>query len=481
MARDQDPTSLDPANSTGNNNLFAQIQLYDGLVLQLPGYQDPQPGIASSWTISKDQRTYTFKIRPGVKFSDGSPITAADVVFDLQRAEDPKQDSGFSFLYTNVASFKAVGPESVAITTKTVDASLLSTLTLPPSGIYSMEAFKRMGAKQFDQAPVGSGAFTVKAWHPGSELDLVKNPNYWRSGQPYLDAVDFKFVPDANSRILELKAGEADIVQSIPYDQARSLEGQSSYSIQISPYAVEWSVWLNNDVKPLNDIKVREALNYATPNATINNVVLGGLGQPQNSMIGKTNYWASSVPAYPYDLQKAKALMASSSAPHGFTLPILVTGGDNAQEQTAEILQNAWAQIGVQVQIKAEDRSVVDDQFNSMHYSARLFDPSDISSDTPDSSEQAAIMLDGTDKSWNGFYTHYYDPAATKLVKEAVSTLDTAKRQADYAALQKLAMHDAPQVALLFTPTVTGVSSKVTGFQTLLSGWWRLEDVCLAH
>lgn len=479
MSRDQDVNSLDPANSTGNNNLFAQAALFDELVILEPGYNEPKPGLASKYAISSDQKTYTFTLRPGIKFSDGSPITADDVVFNLKRATDPEQDQGFSFLYTNIASIDKVDDTTVAVSTKTVDASLLSTLALPPSGIYSSTVFKKLGAAAFNLNPVGSGAFMVKSWEQGSKLSIVKNPYYWKSGQPCLDGVDFNFVPQENSRILQLSSGETDIAQSIPYSQVKSLTGKSGYTIQLAPYAVMNSLWLNNDVKPLNDKKVRQALNYATPKDAINNAVLGGLGTAQNSMIGKSNFWDPKIKPYPLDVAKAKKLMASSSAPNGFTLPILITGGNNVQEQTAEILQSAYAEIGVKVEIKAGDSASVDQQFSSSNYSARLYSPSDISSDTPDSSEQAAIMLDGSLKDWNGFFTNYNNPEATKLVRAAVGTLDTAKRQKLYSELQQLGMDDAPQVALLFTPTVTGVSDKVKGFQTMINGWWRLEDVSL--
>jgi peptide/nickel transport system substrate-binding protein len=226
---------------------------------------------------------------------------------------------------------------------------------------------------------------------------------------------------------------------------------------------------------------VRQALNYATPKDIINEVVFDNLGLPQNSMIATgLRYWDPSVPAYPYDIEKAKELLATSSVPNGFDLPILLDAKDTLSEQTVEILQAEWAQIGVNVDIQKLDGSVVDDRFWGGDYMARMYPPSAISSDIPDDSEQAAIMLSYSEQ-WHSFGTNYKSDEATKLVEAAVSTVDSAKREELYHQLQRLGMEDAPQVALIFAPTVTAVSDKIAGFQSLPPGWWRLEDVCFTN
>ena len=480
LARDQDPTSLDPAHVEGNNNLFIQAALFDSLVNLEPGFTDPQPGLASSYKVSDDSLTYTFTLRDGIKFCNGSPITAEDVVFCIERAMDPEQDDTFAFLYVNFEGIKAIDAKTIEVKTKIVDASCLSTLAMPCSGIYPKAVFEQMGATKFGQQPIGSGAFMLQTWTQGDKEVLVKNPYYWKTGKPYLDGVTFTYVADTNARILQMKTGETDVAQSIPYAQVTSLQNQPGYSIQLSPYAVCWNLWLNRTVvKAFQDKLVRQALNYATPRDSINQAVLGGMGLPQNSMYGKSNYWDPDVPAYPYDIEKAKQLMAQSSVPQGFSFSILYPGGNNAQEQTATILQAAYAQIGVKVTLKTADQAGVNKEFQGMTFDTIMMNPSDVSSDIPDSSEQAAIFLKGEDKRWNGFYTGYINPEASKLVDEAGTTLDPAKRKELYRQLQQLSMDDAAQVALLFTPVVTGVSNKVHGFQTMINGWWRLEDVWL--
>ncbi|MEQ1769293.1 MAG: ABC transporter substrate-binding protein [Devosia sp.] len=477
MARDQNTASVVPWDSLGNGPIFSQIQIYDRLVEQMPGTTDVQPGLAESWEIADAGLTYTFHIRQGVKFSNGDPVTIEDVKWNMDRMIDPEVQSGWSFLMPNIAGFETPDDKTLVMKMKQVDASVLYTLSLPAGGIASKKAFDTMGADAFAANPVGSGPFMVKANNVGTDLQLVKNPNYWKEGKPYFDAVTFELLADDNARMLKIQSGEADIAQSVPYAQAPTIDGLDGIGVKVEPYTVMDSIWLNNTAKPLDEKVVRQALNYATPKEVINDVIFNGLGTPQNHMISRLNFWDETVPFYPYDIDKAKELLGQSSVPNGFDLPMLVSAGDTLSQQTAEILQAEWAKIGVNVDIQTLDGAAVDDKYWSGDYMAKTWSPSAISSDIPDDSEQAFIMLDYSD-AWKGFGTNYKSDEMSKLVKAAVGTTDTDKRRELYHQIQRLAMEDAPQVALVFAPTVTAVSDKIGNFQTLSSGWWRLEDIC---
>ena len=478
MARDQEATSLVPWLSTGNDKIFLQENIYDQLVMQLPGYKDPQPGLAESWDVSSDSLTYTFHLRDA-KFSDGTPVTAEDVKFSMDRILDPAVKADWAFLFPNVDSFEAVDPKTVVMHMKSVDASILNSLTLPGGGIISKKAFETMGEDAFGKKPVGSGPFMVESQTLGQDLKVVKNPYYWRTGQPYVDSVDFLTIPDPNARTLKIQSGEADIAENIPYDQVDQVNQTPGVKVQIEPKMVGWYLSLNQKVKPFDELAVRQAMNYAVDKDSINEAVLAGLGTVSNAMMVQNGlFWDPSVKPYPFDLAKAKELMAGSSVPGGFSFDVLLGKNNQMAVSGAEIIAAQLAEIGITMNIKQ-----VDDLFapvSKLDFQAAMWGPVDLTSDSPDDAEIAGIFL-GYDPFWQNWFSSWNDPKANDLVKQANSTLDHAARQKLYSELQQYAMDQAPWVTLLNAPATNAVSDKVTGFQTLPVGWWRLENVCLAH
>ncbi len=485
MARDKEPDSLNPMiSASGNGAIFAAMQIYERLVEQSPASKDPVPGLAESWEAADDGLSYTFHLRPST-FADGTPVTAEDVKFSLDRFRDQEIDLTAGFLAANVKDVVIVDPSTVRIDMEQVDGSILAALTLMEASIMPQKAVTELGEEQFGQAPIGSGPFMVKAWAPGQSLEFARNPHYAVDNKPYLDGVLFQYVKDDNARILKAQSGDADVVQSIPISQAATIEGLADYTLRSEPLLAQDNVWLNhswdnNGQKTLGDKLVRQALNYATPKEDINNLVFGGLATIANTGTTVTQFWDSSIPPYPYDLDKAKELMATSSAPDGFTLPMVILAGDGVAQQTAELIQSAWANIGVIVDIQPLDEAVLSSVQNELDYAALITSATTVTSDTPDDSELASIMYDwGTD--WKSFFTDYKSDAASKLVHDAVATTDLDQRRALYSELQKLTLDDAISVPLVIAPSVTAVSNKVQGFETIPAGWWLLQDVCLTQ
>jgi peptide/nickel transport system substrate-binding protein len=478
MARDQEPESLVPWISTGNGNIFAQIQLYDRLTDQLPGTTEIQPDLAESWEISDDALTYTFHLRDAT-FSNGEPVTAEDVKFSLDRMLDPEVQADWAFLFPNVESFEVFDEKTIVMHMKAIDASILATLSLPAGGIYPKKAFEEMGQEAFEKAPVGSGPFMVASQTLGQDLKVVKNPHYWRTGQPYLDAVDFLFIPDANARTLKIQSGEAHIAENIPYDLVGQVDAQDGISVPIEPKMVGWYIGLNHNVKPFDEKVVRQALNYAMPRDAINEAVLGNMGMISNGMMVQRGiFWDPTVEPYPFDMDKARELLAQSSVPNGFDFEVLVVKGNILAVTAAEIIAATLAELGINMTItQAED---IFERSTALDYQANMWGPVDLTSDSPDDNEIAVIFL-AYDPFWKNWFSDWNDPKANDLVKRANSTTDTAERQALYAELQRYAMEEAPWITLLNAPTTNARTDSVRGFETLPVGWWRLENVCLAQ
>ena len=236
-------------------------------------------------------------------------------------------------------------------------------------------------------------------------------------------------------------------------------------------------MWLNHAKAPLDDVKVRQALNYATDKESMLKSIYFDKVEIANNMMPKMKYWREDVAPYEYDPEQAKSLMAQSKAADGFTLPIVIPTGDVITQQIAQILKESYSAIGVDVQITNLDIGTAYTNFSSFNYTAGA--NWYITSDVPAPDELAAIQFDySAESGTKSFFTNYNSEKATQLVKEAGRSDDTAREQL-FGELQQLVMDDAVLVALFFTPARTALHNYVRDFKTVKTAWWRLEDVWL--
>jgi peptide/nickel transport system substrate-binding protein len=476
MARNEEPLSFDPLIPSDNGSIWVLYNMFDQLTTVNAGSTGVVPSLAQSWDISNNGRAYTFHLRQGVHFSDGSPLTADDVVFSIQRAADPKH-SGYSFLFGPITRVRKVDAKTVQITLDGPFAPLLQNLNVFPASIVPKKLVES-DAKGFALKPVGSGPFALKQFRKGQLTHLVRNQQYWKPGRPYLDEVRIPYVSDDNTRILKLQAGEIDAAVNIPYAQIAQLDKRNDVDVKIEPLFRFDGIWLNNAKPPLDDLRVRQALNYATDKESIIKSVLFGHAEVANHMMPKMKYWRSDVRPYTFDIAKAKELMSQSKAAGGFTIPLVVPTGDSIIAQVAQIVKQSWSEIGVNAQISNLDIGTAYTNFSSSNYIAgnNWYITSDVTA--PD--ELAAIQFDywalgGT----HSFFTNYKSRPAHDLVLKAARATDESTRGSAFGELQQVVMRDAPMVALYFTPARTGVRSNVHDFHTVKTAWWRLENVWL--
>jgi peptide/nickel transport system substrate-binding protein len=475
LARNEEPQTFDPFQALDVGSISPIFNIFDQLVTITEDGQDVEPSLAESWEASPDQLTYTFRLRPGVRFSDGTPMTVDDVVFSLNRTRDPDA-SGLAFLFRAVSAIEAADDSSITITLSENFAPLLGNLAIFASSIVPKATFEA-DPEGFAQKPVGTGPFALGEFVPGERTRLVRNENYWQDGKPYVDEVVLPFTPDANTRVLNLQGGQVDGAVEIPYAQVEELNQTDDTEVLIEPRFQIELVYLNNDKEPLNDKRVRQALNYATDKEGIIQSVLFGNAEVANHMMPKMKYWREDVPPYAFDLEKARQLLAASPVADGFTLPLIAESGNTVNQQVAQIMKESFAQIGVTVEIESLDPGTAFSRFSSFDYQAYL---GFILSDSPDPDELAAIQFDydspGGTKS---FFTNYRDPQASRLVADGARGTSDEERAAAYGQLQELVMEGAPNIALYFTPARNGVRSHVKGFHGLQTGWWRLQEVWL--
>lgn len=482
FARNQDAQSLNPlVGSADNGSIFVIMQIFDQLV-EVGDAPEPQPGLAESWSSSEDGLTWTFNLREAL-FSDGSPVTAEDVKFSLDRWKDPEINVNYGGLSSSVEEVTVIDDRTVEVTLNRPDGAFLDNLAMFVASIVPKAVIEEIGDEAFSSNPIGSGPFQLVSWNRGERLELARNPNYWRAPMPYLDGVVIDFVQDDNTRLLRLENGEAHLAEDVPYAQIERVEAVDGASV-VAEEVFKWdAIWLNTAVEPLDDLNVRLALNYATPKEDILENILFGRGDIANHIIARVKYWDPDVPAYPYDLEMAQQLMAESSAPDGFDLTMIIPAGDSTELQMAQVIQSAWSQIGVNVSLEPVDLGTAFGTWLGEDPTAAMsatFPGSSLSSDTLSDDNLLFVFL-VPDTGLRSFGTNYDDPEVVQLIRDGNATFDEEVRATNFAQAQALAMEAAPAVPLFFTNARTGVRDDVQGFRTYRMGWWPLWEVWLSE
>jgi peptide/nickel transport system substrate-binding protein len=454
-------------------------QLYDELVELLPGKGQGSapvlvPGLATSWSANPEHTIFTFHIRSGVRFSNGEPLTGEDVVFSLRQASSPLSfGHPFSLTWKKVT---LIAPMVVQIQLSKPGNALLEYVDGYWCGIFSKKAYEREGEKAFALHPVATGPFMVKSVTPGyTSIKLVRNPYYWRKGQPYLNEVVFNQVESDNARILAVRSGAATIAQQIPYAQVAALRSVPGVKILVGPISGASVNPFNRAKAPFNEVNVRRALLYATPREQIIKSVYKGIGTPANSLWGQLKYWDSKVPLYPYDLTKAKELLKQSSLPNGFSTTIGVSSGESEGELLASILQSSWAKIGIHVTIQSLPSTTLYANFFAGKYGFQVWPPEQ-GFDIYRYPDAISLYFENTEPGFG-------PPASPKFVSrlnEAQGSPSEALRQKLFRELQ----YEGYQEEALFMPVVdlvslNLVSDSLRGFQVLPSTTLRLEQAWL--
>jgi len=298
FGRAEDSDVLDPVITALNSSIWYFMSIYDQLIRVAPDGISLEPSLAESWDASEDGLTYTFHLRPNVLFTDGTPMTSADVVYSwIRAANDPGQHWTFT-----LTALKRDAEGQVEGVTAPDDATVVVELAQPWVPFLSDVAMFNLSviSKAFAEGKedrlatecMGTGPFALGEYRAGEILTLVKNPHYWEEGLPLLDGVDVNLVPDDNARILQLQGGELDGIMDVPWSRVPELQADSNLKVYQFPSTYTRYVTLNTSEAPLNDVHARRALQYATDRQTLVDVVLFGTGIPATSFMPKgARYW----------------------------------------------------------------------------------------------------------------------------------------------------------------------------------------------
>lgn len=375
------PVNLEPGNITDGNSIIVQDQIYNRLMEFKSGSTELVPALATNWAASKDGKTWTFKLRQGIKFHDGTPFDAAAVKFNIERWWDPKHPNGYRNagrtyeIWEQIfGGFKGdpnsllqqvvvVNPSTVQMVLKQPFSAFPNAIAAGFFGIASPTAIQQAGARYGTPGSlaVGTGPFIFKEWRTGDRILLEKNPGYWQSGLPKTNQLVIRFVTDPAARLAQLRAGQLDFTVELTPDQRREVESDPNLQMLTRPSFNVGYLALNPSYKPLTDGRVRQAIAHAINQPAIVQAFWGDLGLNDAHFLPPALSWARSnkLKAYPHDPQKAKQLLAQAGYGKGFDLELWYMPVSRPYFPTPKPIAEAFAAdlsaIGIRVNLKTKD------------------------------------------------------------------------------------------------------------------------------
>jgi peptide/nickel transport system substrate-binding protein len=472
-----DPTGLDPEAVLNNTSGFVMATIYDPLIKYKAGSVEVEPGLAESWQASEDGLTYTFKLRKGVKFHDGTPFNAPNYIKTIKRLLDKQDpDSIFntgpveSFIddtYEDVASYTAPDDSTVVFKFKTSSAPFTTNLAMVWNGVVSPEAVHKYG-KDFRNHPVGTGPFIFKEWRQGDQVSLEANPDYW-GGKPKVDRLVFKVMPDAQARLLAIKKGDVHILADVNTQTVEGAKGDANLEIITQPGLAVSGAGMPFGIKPFDDKRVRQALNYAVDKDAINKSLFKGLSTTMTAPLPEAQWgFDPTLKAYPYDPAKAKQLLAEAGYPNGFKVEFLTynspRGYNSAGADLAVAVQGYLQKVGVEASVRKQEMGAYlteirnkEKQFPGMFMVGWTGDNGDPDNFAYELWASANIPVTNT--------PHYKNPEVDKLLDQARHVPDHDKRVALYHQAQKLIWDDCPWIFINSAQQVRVIRKEVKGYQ----------------
>ncbi len=474
LARPEEPLSFNPYTQGDNGSIYAIEQVCESLIEAGPTGRELEPGLAESWEVSDDGLSYTFTLRDA-KFSDGSPVTIDDVVYSWERLNDPS--AAYQFLLKPVKSIEKLDGRHMRVTMNESYAPFLSVASIFASAIVKKDVFEA-SADEFASKPVCSGPFMVESYERGTRVVLVRNPHYWKAGSdgqplPYLDRVELLYVPDTNARVLGLQNGDYDVIAIVPFNQAKAVEETPNLTLEVAEIFRLDYIYLNHSQKPLDDQRIRLAMNHAANLDAIKKAVYFEYGELPNSINPKMNFWSADVQRIPYDVVKAQALVKDAGY-DGTPIRLLVETGNAPAKQVATILQQGWQEAGLKIQIEEMDSGTA---WNTVVDGSYMAYVSYITSDINDDDELLALQTDPLKEGTQGFFSRYKSEEVTKLLTHSRASTDPAKRAPFFKQIQEITYTNGYSVPLNYTPSINAYQNHVKGWRTLATGWWWLKDV----
>jgi peptide/nickel transport system substrate-binding protein len=432
-----DATTMDPHFSGSKYDRMVYFNIYDPLV-QLDASLNIVPGLAESWTVSDDQLTYTFKLRQGVTFHDGTDFNADAVKANFDRMMDPEQESLRRGEVAGIEAVTVVDASTIEMTLLQPNAALLATLADRAGMIISPAAIEQYGA-ELARNPVGTGPFSFVEWLKDDHLSLARFDGYWDTGKPYLDDVTIRVILDDTVRVAALRNGEIDIVDYVQPKFVEELKGDGNLNTVDVPALGVWWLWLNETAAPFDNKALREAFAAAIDIEPIVERIMLGVGRAANGPISPAS-WAydESIPYRKRDLDLARAKLAEGGMPDGFACTFKDTP-TTVTTPLVQLLQAQVAEVGIEMEIVPVDAATQIADTVAKNFEVTW--------------SQWSGRADPDGNTYNHFFTDagmnyggYSNPEVDDLLNQARAGTTQDERKAIYSQITQKLNEDVPVV-----------------------------------
>ncbi|TCK28035.1 peptide/nickel transport system permease protein/peptide/nickel transport system substrate-binding protein [Ancylobacter aquaticus] len=469
------PSSLDPLTGGAGSDHMLLYPLFDTLVDFEPATLAPRPGLATSWEFT-DPKTLVLTLRQGVRFHDGEVFDAAAVKAHLDRARsDPR--SSVKGDIASLESVEVLAPDRVALHLNRPDTALPLILADRAGMVTSPKGVAEKGQRH-DREPVGTGPFKLQTWNDNDVVVMVRNPDYWNPRLPHLDGLTFRIITDLNTGLRSVIAGENDFAYRLNPQQkfVADRTGAGKIVVASNPTIADYHLVFNYKREPLNNVKVRQAINYAIDRDAFNKAALMGLGVPAQTML-PPGYWAHDSALdnyYAHDPEKARALLKEAGFPNGVDISFF-GNSDQASQQRHEIIMEQLRQVGIRTTLISGSNADMYQRFMIRGEGDMIMT---LWTGRPDPSLPFLLVYGE-----NGFNNAGKVPpppelAAAQIASQTEATEEGRKRA--FAQLEKAALDHALSAEIAFVPGIEVYATRVKGYEPNLLGKPKLNGIYLA-
>jgi len=473
-------TTLDPHTTTHTDTVAVRYNIFEGLVVLTPGL-NIEPRLATSWSVSEDGKTYTFYLRKGVKFHDGTSFDAHAVKVNFDRVLFSDWDSSVkAYLQPVIDRVEVIDNYTVSIILKEPYSPFLNVIGAHSGLIASPKAIEEFGAEYggLDNALVGTGPFKLSEWVKGDHIVLKRFENYWGK-KPSLDEIIYRIIPEKGAQLTGLETGEIDVVLNVPPDAVDYLRATPGIDVKEFPTnrIVMFEFSLTNP--PLDDVRVRKAINYAVDVRTIINNILRGAAEIADCPMAPQNWGYNSIMTYDYNPDKARELLAEAGLSEGFTMDMHSPKGRYVMDYiVAEAVQEQLSKVGIKCNL-----TVYGD------YPTYLVTRGSLLERGPGMvlSSWATSILDADGALYQKLHSEragkfanfsgYSNPEFDRLLNLARGEVDPEKRNELYRKAETIVMEDAPWLFMYYQHVFIGMRERVKGVSFMPSGQLIVRNV----
>ena len=473
-------TTTDPYDANDTLSQAVAKSFYQGLYGFDKG-MNMVPVLADSFAVSDDGLVYTLKLKSGIEFHDGTPFNAEAVKANFDRVTNPDNKLKRYNLYKNIARTEAVDPTTVRFTLKTPFSPFINTLAHPSGVIISPAALNKYGSKEIARNPVGTGPFKFTEWKASDYIKVEKFDKYWRKGYPKIDTITWRPVVDNNTRAAIMQTNEAQFAFPMAPEAVAALQGKPNLEVTVAPSIIQRYIAMNTQHKPFDNVKVREAINYAINKEALAKVAFSGYAVPAEGVVPKGVAYNVKLGPWPYNPAKARELLKEAGYPNGFESTLWSAYNYTTAQKVIQFVQQQLAQVGIKVTVEALEAGQRVERVESAQDPAtapvRMYYVG-WSSSTGEADWALRPLLASESFPPTLFNIAYYKNADVDSdLKKALIATDPAEKTRLYTDAQEHIWNDAPWAFLVTEQLLSVRSRDLTGFYMIPDGSFSFDEV----